>query len=195
MQMVQYIYPWKDLLTIIYGCIHENQGNHWSNPGRQCWVEDLADCIVQHVRRIKSDVSGRYFCKFNKVCLIIMRLIWFCKILRINIVRLQLILTNAFGAVSCRCSIFLVSARAAPWRLRFHKLRNIQAPWYEKYRRYVNCNPFRTFHRPCYVPISTYNFNFNIHMWLRFYVTFISDKNIFTTCRKLVGRLLDTAQL
>ena len=74
-------WSWMDLLTIIYGCIHENQGNHWSNPGRQCWVEDLADCIVQHVRRIKSDVSGRYFCKFNKVCRIILRLIWFWKII------------------------------------------------------------------------------------------------------------------
>ena len=120
--------------------------------------------------------------------------------LHINIVRVQSILTNAFGAVSCRCSILLVSTRAAPWCLRFHKLRNIQAPWYEKYRCYINCYPFCTFHRPCYVPISK-NFNFNIHMWLKSgmvitnYMSFISDKDIFTTCRKLVDRLLDTAQL
>jgi len=48
----------KKIQTGKDGSIHVDKRGHGKNSGCECWVKDLADGVVQHVRRVEPRVRG-----------------------------------------------------------------------------------------------------------------------------------------
>jgi hypothetical protein len=46
------------LVTEENRCVHVNECGHRENSRRQCGMEDLADGVVEHVRRVQPGVGG-----------------------------------------------------------------------------------------------------------------------------------------